>query len=160
MNQDILSKLSYVTTSIVTKFCPSMINVVKKGLKILKKCVASRKTQLETNLKAGKYISSALSISMMLASPHRQSMISMISISLKPCDLLTMDGARWMRIQSNTVGVKQISYLISQQFLRHEFLSLQCLMTRHQIPWFSLKILLQLPWMILPHEVYSRPQIR
>lgn len=154
-----MSKLSYVTTSTVTKFCPSMIDVVKKGLKLLKKRVASRKTQLETDLKAGKYISSALSISMTLASPHRQSMISMISISLKPCDLLTMHGARWMRIQSDTVGVKQISYLISQQFLRREFLSLQCLMTRHQIPWFSLKILLQLPWMILPHEVYSRPQI-
>ena len=34
-----------------------MIDVVKKGLKLLKKRVASRKTQLETDLKAGKIIS-------------------------------------------------------------------------------------------------------
>ena len=51
-----MSKLSYVTTSTVTKFCSSMIDV-KKGLKLLKKRVASRKTQLETDLKAGKIIS-------------------------------------------------------------------------------------------------------
>ena len=55
MNQGILSKDSYVTTSTwtvrsVTKICletsPSKINVLKKGLKTLKKRVASRKTQL------------------------------------------------------------------------------------------------------------------
>ena len=34
-----------------------MINVLKKGLKTLKKHVASRKTQLEANLKAGNIIS-------------------------------------------------------------------------------------------------------
>ena len=34
-----------------------MINVLKKGLKTLKKHVASRKTQLEVNLKAGNIIS-------------------------------------------------------------------------------------------------------
>ena len=64
----ILSKVSYVMTLIVvrsvTKICkktsesPSMVNVLKKGLKTLKKHVASRKTQLEVNLKAGNIISS------------------------------------------------------------------------------------------------------
>ena len=34
-----------------------MIDVLKKGLKTLKKRVASRKTQLEANLKAGNIIS-------------------------------------------------------------------------------------------------------
>ena len=34
-----------------------MINVLKKGLKTLKKRVASRKTQLEADLKAGNIIS-------------------------------------------------------------------------------------------------------
>ena len=45
----------------VTKICketsPSMINVLKKGLKTLKKHIASCKTQLEVNLKAGNIIS-------------------------------------------------------------------------------------------------------
>ena len=45
----------------VTKICketsPSMINVLKKGLKTLKKHVTSHKTQLEVNLKAGNIIS-------------------------------------------------------------------------------------------------------
>ena len=34
-----------------------MIDVLKKGLKTLKKCVALCKTQLEVNLKAGNIIS-------------------------------------------------------------------------------------------------------
>ena len=61
----ILSKVSYVMTLTVvrsvTKICkktsPSMVDVLKKGLKTLKKRVASRKTQLEANLKAGNIIS-------------------------------------------------------------------------------------------------------
>ena len=61
----ILSKVSYVMTLTVvrsiTKICketsPSMINVLKKGLKTLEKHVASCKTQLEVNLKAGNIIS-------------------------------------------------------------------------------------------------------
>ena len=56
----ILSKVSYVMTLTVvrsvTKICketsPSMINILKKGLKTLKKHIASCKTQLEANLKA------------------------------------------------------------------------------------------------------------
>ena len=68
MNYDIfaiLSKVSYVMTLTVvrsvTKICkktsPSMVDVLKKGLKTLKKRVASRKTQLKANLKAGNIIS-------------------------------------------------------------------------------------------------------
>ena len=61
----VLSKVSYVMTLTVvrsvTKICkktsPSMVDVLKKGLKTLKKRVASRKTQLEANLKAGNIIS-------------------------------------------------------------------------------------------------------
>ena len=61
----ILSKVSYVMTLTVvrsiTKICketsPSMINILKKGLKTLKKHVALCKTQLEVNLKAGNIIS-------------------------------------------------------------------------------------------------------
>ena len=61
----ILSKVSYVMTLTVvrsvTKICkktsPSMIDVLKKGLKTLKKCIASHKTQLKANLKAGNIIS-------------------------------------------------------------------------------------------------------
>ena len=60
----ILSKVSYVMTLTVvrsvTKICketsPSMINILKKGLKTLKKHIASCKTQLEANLKAGNII--------------------------------------------------------------------------------------------------------
>ena len=68
MNYDIfaiLSKVSYVMTLTVvrsvTKFCkktsPSMIDVLKKGLKTLKKHVTLHKTQLKANLKAGNIIS-------------------------------------------------------------------------------------------------------
>ena len=61
----ILSKVSYVMTLTivrsVTKICkktsPSMIDVLKKGLKTLKKHITSHKTQLEANLKAGNIIS-------------------------------------------------------------------------------------------------------
>ena len=61
----VLSKVSYVMTITVvrsvTKICkktfPSMVDVLKKGLKTLKKCVASCKTQLKANLKAGNIIS-------------------------------------------------------------------------------------------------------
>ena len=59
-----MSKVSYVTTSTITKICKepspssaSMIDVLKKGLKFLKKHVATRKEQLEADLKAGKLIS-------------------------------------------------------------------------------------------------------
>ena len=45
----------------VTKICkktsPSMVNILKKGLKTLKKHVALHKTQFEANLKAGNIIS-------------------------------------------------------------------------------------------------------
>ena len=61
----VLSKVSYEMTLTVvrsvTKICkktsPSMVDVLKKGLKTLKKCVASCKTQLKVNLKAGNIIS-------------------------------------------------------------------------------------------------------
>ena len=61
----ILSKVSYVMTLTivrsVAKICkktsPSMIDVLKKGLKTLKKHIASCKTQLKANLKAGNIIS-------------------------------------------------------------------------------------------------------
>ena len=61
----ILSNVSYVMTLTivrsVTKICkmtsPSMIEVLNKGLKTLKKHIASHKTQLKANLKAGYIIS-------------------------------------------------------------------------------------------------------
>ena len=61
----VLSKVSYVMTLTVvrsvTKICkktsPSMIDVLKKGLKTLKKHVTLHKTQLKANLKAGNIIS-------------------------------------------------------------------------------------------------------
>ena len=61
----ILSNVSYVMTLTivrsVTKICkmtsPSMIDVLNKGLKTLKKHIASHKTQLKANLKAGNIIS-------------------------------------------------------------------------------------------------------
>ena len=61
----ILSNVSYVMTLTivrsVTKICkmtsPSMIDVLNKGLKTLKKHIASHKTQLKANLKTGNIIS-------------------------------------------------------------------------------------------------------
>ena len=43
--------------SATEKSSPSMIDILKKGLKALKKGIASRKTRLEADLKAGKTIS-------------------------------------------------------------------------------------------------------